>query len=316
MSILITGCIGIDEIRTPTKDHLEVVGGSASYAALSASYFGPVNLVGIVGTDFPQVYLKLFRARKINLAGLQIADGKTFRWIGAYEADMNRRQTVCVELNLFGQFRPSLSRAHRRTPFVLLGNMSPELQIHVLDQLQNPQFVAADTMDIWIKTARPELLKLFPRIDLLMLSETEARQLSAEENLIRAGRTILELGPRYVVIKKGEHGCLLMSPDEIFNCGAYPVKILKDPTGAGDAFAGGLVGYLSWQKNTPITFQSLKHGVASGSLMASFCVESFSVDRLASLSKKEMLNRFRSVVISGLDIVDSMEELRPESDKR
>ena len=296
MSVLIAGCIGIDEIRTPTQDHLEVVGGSASYAALSASYFGPVNLVGIVGTDFPQSYLELFRFRKINLAGLQIADGKTFRWIGAYQADLNQRKTVSVELNLFAQFRPSISPEYRRTPFVLLGNMSPELQIHVLDQLQNPQFVAADTMDIWVKSARLELLNLLPRIDLLMLNEAEARQLSKEENIVSAGRTLLELGPKYVTIKKGEHGCLLMSSDEIFHCEACPVEMVRDPTGAGDTFAGGLVGYLARQKRAPITFQHLKRGTMHGSLMASFCVESFSVDRLAHLSQKEIASRFRSLV--------------------
>jgi sugar/nucleoside kinase (ribokinase family) len=298
MSVLIAGCIGIDEIRTPTEDHLEVVGGSASYAALSASYFGPVNLVGIVGTDFPSSYLDLFRLRKINLAGLQIADGKTFRWIGAYEADMNQRKTVRIELNLFAQFRPSISPEYRRTPFVLLGNMSPELQIHVLDQVQNPQFVAADTMDIWVKTARPQLLNLLPRIDLLMLNEAEARQLSQEENLVSAGRTLLGLGPKYVTIKKGAHGCLLMSSDEIFHCDAYPVEMVRDPTGAGDTFAGGLVGYLARQKGTPITFQDLKRGTINGSLMASFCVESFSVDRLANLSEKEIVSRFQSLVVN------------------
>lgn len=294
MSILIAGCIGIDEIRMPTKDHREVVGGSASYAALSASYFGPVNLVGIVGTDFPQSYLDLFRLRKINLAGLQITEGKTFRWIGAYEADMNQRKTVRVELNLFAHFRPSISDAYRRTPFVLLGNMSPELQIHLLDQVQNPQFVAADTMDIWVKTARPELLKLLPRIDLLLLNEAEARQLSQEENLVSAGRILLGLGPKYVTIKKGVHGCLLMSSDEIFHCDAYPVEIVRDPTGAGDTFAGGLIGYLARQNRDPITFQDLKRGTINGSLMASFCVESFSVDRLANLSEKEIVSRLRS----------------------
>lgn len=294
MSVLIAGCIGIDEIRTPTKDHLQVVGGSASYAALSASYFGPVNLVGIVGTDFPQSYLDLFRFRKIDLSGLQIADGKTFRWIGAYEADLNRRKTVGVDLNVFAQFRPSISPEYRRTPFVLLGNMSPELQIHVLDQVQNPQFVAADTMDIWVKTARPGLLNLLPRIDLLMLNEAEARQLSKEENLVQAGRTLLKLGPKYVAIKKGEHGCLLMSSDEMFHCDAYPVERVRDPTGAGDTFAGGLVGYVARQKRTPITFQQLKRGTMNGTLMASFCVESIGVDRLAHLSQKEILSRFRS----------------------
>ena len=293
MSVLIAGCIAIDEIRTQTQDHLEVVGGSASYAALSASYFGPVNLVGIVGSDFPRSYLDIFRARQINLAGLQIVEGKTFRWIGAYEANMNRRQTVRVEQNVLDEFRPSIPVAYNDGAFVLLGNMHPKLQIHVLDQVQNPRFIAADTMDIWVKTAQPELRRLLRRIDLLLLNEAEARQLSAEKDLISAGRAILGLGPKYVTIKKGEHGCILMSPNEIFRCPASPVERVKDPTGAGDTFAGGLVGYLSRKKRAP-TFQHLKRGALAGSLMASFCVESFSVDRLANLSEKEIARRFRS----------------------
>ena len=212
---------------------------------------------------------------------------------------MNRRKTVRVELNVLDQFRPAMPPAYRHAPFVLLGNMRPELQTHVLDQVQNPQFVAADTMDIWIKTARPELLNLLSRIDLLMLNEAEARQLSAEEDLIRAGRAILKFGPKYVAIKKGEHGCVLMSPDEIFNCAACPAEMVKDPTGAGDTFAGGFVGYLSRHKRTPITFQHLKRGALTGSLMASFCVESFSVDSLANLSEKEIVRRFRSFARAG-----------------
>ncbi|MBV9489472.1 MAG: bifunctional hydroxymethylpyrimidine kinase/phosphomethylpyrimidine kinase [Verrucomicrobia bacterium] len=296
MPVLIVGSVAIDTIKTPTAEHVDLLGGSASFASLSASYFAPVNLVGIVGTDFPQSHLDLFRSRQIDLAGLEIVDGKTFRWSGEYEADMNRRQTLHVELNVFETFRPQLPAAYRDTPIVLLGNISPELQLHVLKQVHRPQFVVADTMDLWITTARSELLNLLPHVDLLVLNDSEARQFTEHENLIRAGRAILELGPKYVAIKKGEHGCVLFAKDQSFHCGAYPLEDVVDPTGAGDTFAGGLVGYLCGQNRPQVTFDDLKRAVVHGSLMASFCVESFSVDRVAGLSKKDIRQRYESFV--------------------
>jgi sugar/nucleoside kinase (ribokinase family) len=296
MSVLIVGSIAIDDIRTPAAHYPDLLGGSASYAALSASYFAPANLVGIVGTDFPRRYLDLFRSRQIDMNGLEIANGKTFRWAGEYEADMNKRQTLHVELNVFETFRPKLPSGYESIPIVLLGNISPELQAHVLNQVRSPRFVVADTMDLWIMTTRQELLELLPRVDLLVLNDSEARQFTEEDNLIRAGRAILALGPRYVAIKKGEHGCILLSKDGFFSCGAYPLESVQDPTGAGDTFAGGLAGYLSGQNKTEVTFDDLKCAVVHGSLMASFCVEAFSVERMVQLSEKDINQRYESFV--------------------
>ena len=225
-----------------------------------------------------------------------MADGKTFRWTGEYEADMNKRQTLHVELNVFETFRPTLPSAYQDTPLVLLGNISPDLQAHVLNQMRDPRFVVADTMDLWIMTARPDLMNLLPRIDLLVLNDSEVRQLTGEDNLIRAGRAILDSGPKYVAIKKGEHGCVLMSSGEFFNCGAYPLETVVDPTGAGDTFAGGLVGFLAGQEASQVTFADLKRAVVHGSLMASFSVESFSVDGVTRLSEKEIRARYESFV--------------------
>jgi sugar/nucleoside kinase (ribokinase family) len=209
---------------------------------------------------------------------------------------MNKRQTLHVELNVFETFRPRLPSGYESIPIVLLGNISPELQAHVLNQVHSPRFVVADTMDLWIMTTRQELLDLLPRVDLLVLNDSEARQFTEEDNLIRAGRAILALGPRYVAIKKGEHGCILLSQDRFFSCGAYPLESVQDPTGAGDTFAGGLAGYLSGQNKAEVTFDDLKRAVVHGSLMASFCVEAFSVERMVRLSEKEISQRYESFV--------------------
>jgi sugar/nucleoside kinase (ribokinase family) len=293
MSVLIVGSIAIDNIKTKLEEHEELLGGSASYASVAASLLTTVNLVGIVGTDFPKPYIELFQSRGINIEGLQIADGKTFRWSGEYEWDMNQRKTLSVELNVFENFTPKLPELFRKTPIILLGNISPVLQHHVLDQVENPRFVLADTMDLWITTARPELLELIKRVDLLVLNESEARQLTEETSLIRAGRNILQLGPKYVAIKKGEHGCLLLSQDQFFSCGAFPLEDIHDPTGAGDAFAGGFAGYLTSLEKESFEFADLKKAVVYGSLLASFCVEAFSLDRVKTLVKKEIEERYQ-----------------------
>ena len=293
MPVLIVGSIALDDIKTQTEKRVDLMGGSASYASVSASFFDGVNLVGIVGSDFPQAHLDLFRQRQIDLTGLQIVDGKTFRWGGEYEADMNKRQTLYTELNVFETFTPTLPPAYRATRIILLGNIGPNLQNHVLDQVEHREFVVADTMDLWITTARPELLKLLKRIDLLVLNDGEARQLTEDDNLVRAARKILDLGPKYVAVKKGEHGCLLLSRNEFFSCGAYPVEQLKDPTGAGDTFAGGLAGYLSSVGRPVIEFADLKRAVVHGSILASFCVESFSLERLKTLSRTELDDRYQ-----------------------
>jgi cytidine kinase len=292
MSVLIVGSIAIDNIKTQLEEHQELLGGSASYASVSASFFSPVNLVGIVGSDFPKEHIQLFESRAVDLAGLQIVDGKTFRWSGEYEWDMNLRKTLSVELNVFETFSPNLPESYKRTPIVLLGNISPSLQKHVLEQVEAPKFVIADTMDLWITTTRNELLDLLKTIDLLVLNDSEARQLTEETSLVKAAYNILHLGPEYVAIKKGEHGCLLLSKDRFFSCGAYPLEDIHDPTGAGDTFAGGFAGYLASLNKETFDFDDLKKAVVYGSLLASFCVEAFSLERLKQLTKKELDDRY------------------------
>ena len=294
MSVLVVGSIAIDDIKTQVEQHTNLLGGSASYASVSARFFHSTDLVGIVGSDFPRQYLELFRARDINLEGLEIAPGKTFRWSGEYEADLNKRQTLLVELNVFDKFDPKLPRSYRSDPIILLGNISPTLQGHVLDQVEQPRFVIADTMDLWIATTRPELMALLKRIDLLVLNDGEARQLTEEEALLKAARRILAFGPKYVAIKKGEHGCLLFSNTEYFSCAAFPLEEIRDPTGAGDTFAGGFAGYLASLGKEQFEFDDLKRAVVHGSLMASYCVEAFSLNRLFELTPADIQSRYKA----------------------
>ncbi|HEY6842365.1 MAG: hypothetical protein QOI53_1373 [Verrucomicrobiota bacterium] len=305
MPVLIVGSVAIDSVKTQLEERREVLGGAASYASIGASFFSPVNLVGIVGTDFPPEYIELFKSRGINLNGLEVADGRTFRWSGEYEWDMNQRKTLDLELNVFENFKPKIPEAYKRTPIILLGNISPVLQNHVLDQVENPQFVVADTMDLWISTTKPALIDLLKRVDLLVLNDSEARQLTAETSLIRAGRKLMQLGPEFVAIKKGEHGCLLLSKDHFFSCGAFPLEDIHDPTGAGDTFAGGFAGYLAGLEKEVFEFADLKKAVVYGSLLASFSVESFSLDRLKTLSREEVDERYELFkVMSHFELIE------------
>ncbi len=305
MPVLVVGSIAIDNLKTQLEERKEVLGGAASYGSVAASYFSPVNLVGVVGTDFPPEYIELFKSRGINLDGLEVADGRTFRWSGEYEWDMNQRKTLDLELNVFETFEPKIPETYKRTPVVLLGNISPVLQSHVLDQVVNPRFVVADTMDLWISTTKPALLDLLKRLDLLVLNDSEARQLTSETSLIKAGRDLIQLGPKFVAIKKGEHGCLLLSHDHFFSCGAFPLEDIRDPTGAGDTFAGGFTGYLAGLDKEKFEFADLKKAVVYGSLLASFCVESFSLDRLKSLSREELDERYELFkVMSHFEVLD------------
>ncbi len=305
MPVLIVGSIAIDSVKTQLEERQEVLGGAASYASIGASFFSPVNLVGIVGTDFPHEYIELFRSRGINLDGMEVANGRTFRWSGEYDWDMNQRKTLDLELNVFETFAPKIPEPYKRTPIILLGNISPVLQNHVLDQVENPRFVVADTMDLWIETSKPALLDLLKRVNLLVLNDSEARQLTTETSLIKAGRKLIQLGPKYVAIKKGEHGCLLLSQDHFFSCGAFPLEDIHDPTGAGDTFAGGFTGYLAGLKKETFEFADLKRGVVYGSLLASFCVESFSLDRLKKLSRVEIDERYELFkVMSQFEVIE------------
>lgn len=292
MSVLIVGSIALDTVKTPVEEHADLLGGSASYAALGASFFSPVKLVGIVGDDFPGSEFEFWKSRQIEAEGVQRVSGKTFRWSGEYAWDMNTRETRSVALNVFEHFRPELPQSYRETDFVLLANIAPGLQSHVLDQMKRPRFVIADTMDLWIETTRPDLDALLPRVDLLILNDSEARELTKETSLIKAGRKIRASGPKYVAIKKGEHGALLFGEDEFFSCGAYPLEDIHDPTGAGDTFAGGMAGYLASRK-TDATFAELRRAVIYGSVLASFNVEAFSLERLRTLTMDEIAERYR-----------------------
>jgi cytidine kinase len=293
MSVLVVGSIGLDTVKTPVEEHADLLGGSASYASIAASFFSGVSLVGIVGEDFPEAHIDYFRKRKINIDGLQIVSGKTFRWSGEYHWDLNTRETRSVALNVFEHFTPVLPKGYTDMPYVLLANIAPRLQHHVLDQMQQPRFVVADTMDLWIETTRDDLLSLLPRLDLLVVNDGEARELTGETSLIRAGGKIRKLGPEFVAIKKGEHGCLLFGENMFFSCGAYPLEDIHDPTGAGDTFAGGLIGYLAGLNHQAIEFDQLRRAIVYGSVLASFNVEAFSLERLRNLSYQDIEDRYQ-----------------------
>jgi len=295
MSVLVVGSIALDTVKTPVEEHADLLGGSASYAAVGASFFTPVNLVGVVGDDFPKAHIDYFGSRQINLQGLQTVPGKTFRWSGEYMWDLNTRETRSVELNVFEHFNPVLPASYQSAPYVLLANIGPNLQNHVLDQMARPRFVIADTMDLWINIALDELLRLIARVDMLILNDGEARMLTKETSLIKAAAKIRGLGPAYVVIKKGEHGALLFGANaQFFSCGAYPLEDIHDPTGAGDTFAGGLAGYLAAQDHSTVTFEALRKAVVFGSILASFNVEKFSLERLRTLTQAEVDERYES----------------------
>src|ERR1043166_6769574 len=294
MSLLIVGSIAIDTVKTPVEEHSDLLGGSASYAALGASFFSPVRLVGVVGDDFPESEFQFWKSRKIDTKGVQRANGKTFRWSGEYSWDLNTRQTRSIALNVFENFKPTLPETYRHSDFVLLANIAPSLQAHVLDQMRRPRFIVADTMDLWIQTARSDLDTLLHRVNLLILNDSEAREITNETSLIKAGRRIRSMGPQFVAIKKGEHGALLFGDgDRFFSCGAYPLEDIRDPTGAGDTFAGGIAGYLAGTVKK-VHFNDLRKAMIHGSVLASFCVEEFSLERLRNLSVEEITRRYET----------------------
>ncbi len=299
MSVLIVGSTALDSIKTPRAENPRLLGGSASHAAVAASFFSPVKLVGVVGEDFPKKYLELYRRHKIDLEGLQILPGKTFHWSGEYEVNMNNRRTLLTELGVFETFTPTLPEPHRDSQFVLLANIAPALQSHVLDQMRRPKFVVADTMDLWLNIALPDLLKLLKRLDGFVLNDSEAHQLTKEDNLFTALKKIHKLGPKYVIIKKGSHGSILSGPRGYFICPAYPLSKVVDPTGAGDSFVGGMMGRLAAAKGS--IEDNLRRAMIYGSVTASFCCEGFGLTRttktkLAQIDRRvkelEKLTRF------------------------
>ncbi|HWD20808.1 MAG TPA: PfkB family carbohydrate kinase [Verrucomicrobiae bacterium] len=293
MSVLIVGSTALDSIATPHAKNPRLLGGSASHASVAASFFAPVKMVGVVGDDFPKNYLRLYRKHKIDLEGLQILPGKTFHWAGEYEVNMNNRRTLTTELGVFETFTPHLPDSYKESAFVLLANIAPSLQHHVLDQMRRPKFVAADTMDLWLNIALPDLLKLLRRVDCFVLNESEARQLTDEHNLIRAAKAIHKLGPKYVIVKKGEHGAVLSSSAGLFVSPAYPLLKVVDPTGAGDAFVGGMMGYLSTASGS--VDKNLRRAMIYGSVIASFCCEGFGLKATTRVTRAGIEQRVKSL---------------------
>lgn len=293
MSVLIVGSTALDSIKTPKKENPRLLGGSASHAAVAASNFAPVRLVGIVGKDFPKAYLNLYKRRGLDLEGLDIADGKTFHWSGEYEANMNNRRTLLTELGVFETFNPTLPESYRSSEYVLLANIAPGLQHRVLDQMKKPRLVAADTMDLWLNIALPELLKLVKRLDLFVLNDSEAYQLTKEENVFCALAKLHKLGPEWVIIKQGSHGSILSGPGGYFLCPAYPLGKVVDPTGAGDSFVGAIMGYLSATGGA--VKQHIRQAMIYGSVVASFCCEGFGLQKTAGLTQKDIERRAREL---------------------
>jgi len=289
MSVLIVGSTALDSIKTPHAENPRLLGGSASHAAVAASFFAPVKLVGIVGDDFPKKYVTLYKRHRIDLAGLQIQDGKTFHWAGEYEVNMNNRRTLLTELGVFEKFTPHLPAAYKQSPFVLLANIAPALQHHVLDQMARPKFVVADTMDLWLNIALADLLRLLRRLDGFVLNDSEAHQLTQEDNVFAAMKKLHRLGPKYVIIKKGSHGSILSSPKGCFICPAYPLPRVLDPTGAGDSFVGGLMGYLSTARGS--IDANIRRAMIYGSVVASFCCEGFGLNRTTRVKRGDIDKR-------------------------
>jgi len=293
MSVLIVGTTALDSIKTPTAENPRLLGGSASHAAVAASFFSPVKLVGGVGEDFPKKYIELYRRHKIDLEGLQILPGKTFHWSGEYELNMNNRRTLLTELGVIETFSPMLPASYQNSQFVLLGNIAPALQHRVLDQMKKPKFVVADSMDLWLNIALDDLLKLLPRIDGFVLNDSEAYQLTKEDNVFAALKKIHALGPKYVIIKKGSHGSVLSGPKGFFICPAYPLHRVVDPTGAGDSFVGGMMGFLAAAKGA--IDANIRRAMIYGSVTASFCCEGFGLTRTTKIKRADIEKRVKEL---------------------
>ncbi|MEW6686400.1 MAG: PfkB family carbohydrate kinase [Candidatus Edwardsbacteria bacterium] len=292
MSILVVGSIALDSVKTPCGETKEALGGSALYFSAAASFFAKVKVVGVVGEDFPHHKVRFLEERGVNLEGLEIRKGKTFRWVGCYEHNLNEAKTLSTCLNVFKDFNPKLAKGYEKNDFVFLANIDPVLQRKVLTKVEKPKAVVCDTMNFWIKGKRKELIKTLKDVDIMILNDAEVKEFAGEPNLIKAAKWIRSLGPKIVVVKKGEHGALMFySQDLIFSAPAYPLESVSDPTGAGDSFAGGFVGCLARLKE--MTESNLRKAVIYGSVMASFCVEKFSLERLKTLTSEEINQRFR-----------------------
>lgn len=296
MSLLVVGSLALDTIETPFGKVERAVGGSATYISIAASYFiQPVRLVGVIGGDFPRDELEFFQNREIDLEGLQIInDKKTFHWHGKYSFDLNSRDSLATELNVFADFNPIIPESFKKSSYICLGNIDPEFQMKVYTQMINPKIIVADTMNFWIESKYDALIEMLQYVNVLIINDSEARELAHNANLIQAARKIQSLGPQTVIIKKGEHGALLFYGDELFSAPAYPLEAIYDPTGAGDSFAGGFIGYLA--KSDDLTYDSMKRAVIYGSTIASFAVEQFSnkgIRNLSYISIRDRYNEFK-----------------------
>jgi len=293
MSILVVGSVAFDSVATPFGEADDVLGGSASYFSTSASFFTDVQLVAVIGEDFPSQHIDFLNSRNIDLSGLQTSPGKTFRWKGRYEYDLNEAHTLDTQLNVFESFKPQLPENFRDAEYVFLANIDPELQLEVLQQVRNPKFIACDTMNFWIDGKREELIRTLGKVDILIINEAEVRQLAEEPNLIKAAQIVRGFGPRTLVVKRGEYGILMFSEGSIFAAPAYPLDEVFDPTGAGDTFAGGFVGYLAATRN--LDEANMRKATVFGTVMASFTVEKFSLDRLKELDHRDISDRYRKI---------------------
>ena len=297
MSLLVVGTVAFDAIETPFGKTDKIIGGAATYASLSASYFTQdINLVSVVGDDFPQATIKDLNDHGIRTEGLQIKKGeKSFFWAGKYHNDMNTRDTLATELNVLMTFDPQIPESYQDCSFLMLGNLMPSIQMKVMNQLRNrPKLIVMDTMNVWMETAMDDLMKVIAMVDVLTINDAEARQLSNEYSLVKAAQKILQMGPKYLIIKKGEHGALLFNKEQVFFAPALPLEDVFDPTGAGDTFAGGFIGFLARTKD--VSFENMKRGIIFGSAMASFCVEKFGTERIINLSQDEVEERVQEFV--------------------
>ncbi|MDR3707546.1 MAG: PfkB family carbohydrate kinase [Capsulimonadaceae bacterium] len=289
---VIVGSMALDNVKTPAGEVTDSLGGAANYSAVAASFFTPVNLVGVIGDDFPQTHLDYLESRNIDLAGVDRIDGgKTFSWSGYYDFDLNIAHTTDTQLNVFADFKPTLPDAYRKASYVFLANIDPVLQLDVLNQVEKPRLTLCDTMNFWITSKRDALIEVLSRVDVAFMNDAEARQLTGCMSTIKAAKAIQKLGPKTVIVKKGEHGALLFHEDEHFSAPSYPLEDIVDPTGAGDSFAGGFIGYIASEGD--ITPKTMRRAVVYGSVMASFNVEDFSLNRMRRLTPHHIAERYR-----------------------
>jgi len=299
--------MALDSVRTPTGEVNEALGGAADYASVAASFFAPVQLVGVVGDDFPEEHIDFLKSRNIDLAGVQkVAGGKTFRWSGYYDFDLNIAHTLDTQLNVFADFAPVLPDEYRKAKYVFLANIDPTLQLEVLNQVESPYLTVCDTMNYWIESKRDALIEVLGRVDIAFMNDAEARQLTGHMSTIKAAKAIQDMGPRTVIVKKGEHGALLFSGSDHFSAPSYPLEDIADPTGAGDSFAGGFIGYVASRNDT--SPEILRRAVVYGSVMASYNVEDFSLNRMRRLNMGEVAARYRA--FQEIAYFDALEEAR------